>query len=250
VFLLTKSARYFFDQEAVREKYLDGPGLTGGAYSPPGQSPHGNARGPDGRRQTGVQGGNGSIQHRDGERWPNGGRNVRSVWEIATQPYPDAHFATFPEALPERCIRAGTSERGCCPVCGAPWERETGRDVPIPKDLHDKKTTTLVGDGANDMRYHNVGGGRYQKWLDENPVQTIGWHPTCICAGEEVRPNVWKATPTPVPCTVLDPFMGSGTTALVARRLGRRSIGIELNPSYAELAARRLQQLSLLAEPA
>jgi DNA modification methylase len=47
--------------------------------------------------------------------------------------------------------------------------------------------------------------------------------------------------------TVLDPFMGSGTTALVARRLGRNSIGIELNPKYADLCARRLQQLSLLA---
>ncbi len=46
---------------------------------------------------------------------------------------------------------------------------------------------------------------------------------------------------------VLDPFLGSGTTAQVARRLGRRSIGIELNPEYAELAARRLQQQSLFA---
>jgi DNA modification methylase len=50
-----------------------------------------------------------------------------------------------------------------------------------------------------------------------------------------------------VPCTVLDPFMGSGTVALVARRLGRKSIGIELNPEYAELCARRLQQQSLFA---
>jgi tRNA G10 N-methylase Trm11 len=49
------------------------------------------------------------------------------------------------------------------------------------------------------------------------------------------------------PCKVLDPFMGSGTVALVARRLGRRSIGIELNPEYARLCARRLQQLSLFA---
>jgi site-specific DNA-methyltransferase (adenine-specific) len=46
---------------------------------------------------------------------------------------------------------------------------------------------------------------------------------------------------------VLDPFLGSGTTALVARRLGRKTIGIELSLEYAQLAARRLQQLSLLA---
>jgi DNA modification methylase len=166
VFLLTRSPRYFFDQEAVRERYSDAgrewwnePATTpenpnrkdgGGVTSRP-------ARGPDGRRVTRVAGADGSIQHRDGERWPNGGRNVRSVWEIATQPYPEAHFATFPEALPERCIKAG------CP------------------------------DGG----------------------------------------------------TVLDPFMGSGTTALVARRLGRKSVGIELNSEYAKLCARRLQQLSL-----
>ena len=48
--------------------------------------------------------------------------------------------------------------------------------------------------------------------------------------------------------TVIDPFAGSGTTCLAARRLGRSSIGIELDPEYAKLAARRLQQLSLLAD--
>jgi site-specific DNA-methyltransferase (cytosine-N4-specific) len=160
VFLLSKQPRYFFDQEAVREKYQDGPGLTGGAYAPPGQTPHGNARGPDGRHTTRVLGAGGSIQHRDGERWPNGGRNIRSVWEIATQPYPEAHFATFPEALAERCIKAGCPEGG----------------------------------------------------------------------------------------VVLDPFMGSGTVALVARNQRRHSVGIELNEDYARLCARRLQQLSLLSQ--
>jgi DNA modification methylase len=51
---------------------------------------------------------------------------------------------------------------------------------------------------------------------------------------------------TPVPCTVLDPFAGSGTTLLVARNHNRHSIGIELNADYLTIAATRLQQLSLL----
>ncbi len=51
-----------------------------------------------------------------------------------------------------------------------------------------------------------------------------------------------------LPATVLDPFMGSGTTGLVARKHGRRCVGIELNADYCELAARRLAQQSLLAQ--
>lgn len=99
VFLLSKSARYFYDAEAIREadsgqdhprSVLDGqPSLepSGGLMSP-----HAGLRQTDGR--------NGS------------GRNARSVWTIATQPFPEAHFATFPEALAERCIRAGCPEGG------------------------------------------------------------------------------------------------------------------------------------------
>jgi DNA modification methylase len=229
VFLLSKSARYFWDAEAVREKFspnthsagknhapgaddsskeirsrynddfaaalpkrhvdfrpppqvetldglwecsvcgvvktktnesaAEGCGACGGALVlVSGETP----RGPDGRRATHVKGQDGSLQHRDGERWPNSGRNIRSVWEIATQPYPEAHFATYPEELVRRCILAGS----------------------------------------------------------------------------------------PLDGTILDPFGGSGTTALVARKHGRRSMLIELSESYCELAARRLQQLSLLAEPA
>ena len=55
------------------------------------------------------------------------GRNLRDVWTIPTHSFPDAHFATFPPALVERPIKAGTSERGCCATCGAPWERGGSR---------------------------------------------------------------------------------------------------------------------------
>jgi len=51
-------------------------------------------------------------------------RNCRNVWKIATRAYPEAHFATFPLALVEPCLKAGTAEKGCCPECGAPWVRE------------------------------------------------------------------------------------------------------------------------------
>jgi hypothetical protein len=213
--LLTKGPRYFFDQEAVREpaEYGYRPTRGGNIYDRVGNS------GSSPEKTPGV------VTH-GGD--PSTGRNVRSVWEIATQPYPEAHFATFPEALPERCIRAGTSERGCCPECGAPWERVTEVD------------TALAESRRGTEAYQSGGVAKGATWAGTTPgvrknVTTTGWRPSCDHDRE------------PVPCVVMDIFMGSGTVALVARRLGRRSIGIELNPEYAELCARRLQQLSLFA---
>jgi DNA modification methylase len=144
VFLLSKSARYFYDAEAIRE-------TDSGRQS-------GNIK-----RKTA----DGAIGHRPADHlgssvpWESDGtgRNARSVWTITTKPYAEAHFATFPTELPERCIKAGS------------------------------------------------------------------------------RPGD----------TVLDPFMGSGTTAWVARHLGRQAVGCELNAEYLDIAARRLQQQSLLA---
>ena len=157
---------------------------------------------------------------------PNG-RNIRSVWEIPTQPYPEAHFATFPEELARRCIAAGAPLQ-VCRVCGKPRERIVGRETQ-PQAYEDRKYDRSDPKFATKRNM----GARYQAQLDANPMQTIGWSD---CGHNAYRPGV-----------VLDPFLGSGTTALVARRLERHSIGIELNREYAELAARRLQQLSLFA---
>jgi DNA modification methylase len=216
VFLLTRSPRYFFDAVAVRE---DGAGRLD----------LGRMKRPEARMG-------------EGGRWANdngyrteAGRNIRSVWEIATQPYPEAHFATFPEALPERCIKAGTSERGCCPECGAPWEREVEYQLVASARTPDKRAyQSPRGDGSDG----DQGAARSSTHVAGLSKQgtTTGWRPTCDHGDLE-----------PVPAVCLDPFMGSGTTALVARRLGRRSIGVELNPDYAALCARRLQQLSLFA---
>lgn len=131
IFMLSKSARYWYDAEAVKEESATVWNSTKQMVGKPLVN------------QTG-----GKVRPTENQT----GRNLRSVWPIATRPFPEAHFATFPPEIPERCIKAG------CPKGG----------------------------------------------------------------------------------TVLDPFFGAGTTGLVAARLGREFIGIELNAEYCEMARRRI----------
>jgi len=249
VFLLTKSARYFYDHEAIKERAEGATvhDLTGQGYSAPGQSRQ------TGNRKSEVVGANGrNVQATNDEsvrrdqiggtfnnnprlRLTDGTRNRRSVWTITTQPYPEAHFATFPEELPETCIKAGTSEHGACSSCGAPYERVVEKGA----ELIDQK----IRGGCNaDGQYHGAATKAYEGTGAQNPSdvkrrilegmvekRTVGWVATCACEGAAV-----------VPCVVLDPFNGAGTTGLVADRLGRDYIGIELNPVYLELARKRI----------
>jgi len=215
LFLLAKSERYFYDAEAIKEAFSDDRNGNPGAYN---------------RTTAAAKGANNDRQDlgflNDGAGWNwNGlatGRNRRTVWTIATQPFPEAHFATFPEALVEPCILAGTSERGCCPKCGKPWKRE----IEQYKITYDGRArTTPAADTGH--AHANYGG------MDRNMAlitETTGWRPGCTCdAGE------------PTACTVLDPFCGSGTAGLVALRHGRRFIGIDLKPEYCEIARRRIR---------
>lgn len=221
IFLLTKSATYFYDAEAVREenteagrKRLEGKPVKLGGVK--------NSQRED-RPWSGV------------EMNQVVGRNLRSVWTISTAPFPQAHFATFPPGLPERCIKAGTSERGCCPKCGSPWRRVVEKKRP-PKECY---TNTSKPESVSACGDHTVGfGQKYQNFLNENPPITTGWTPTCACdAGE------------PIPCIVLDPFSGAGTTCLVAAKLCRDSIGIELSPEYVQMSVKRLKgELGMLVE--
>ena len=135
IYLLTKSAKYFYDADAVRERSL---------------YPHDNrgARVAEEHKRFPTDKINGI---RDSGIYEN--RNLRNVWTIATQPYSEAHFASFPEALPMKCIMAGSRK----------------------------------GD------------------------------------------------------TILDPFSGAATTGLVALKLDRRYIGIELNPDYIAMSIKRIE---------
>jgi DNA modification methylase len=199
LFLLAKSERYFFDAEAVRER---GSGRSAGlrTYKYDGLIGH--------ETKHGI------LKVADVE-WHE--RNIRSVWTVATAPYPEAHFATFPPDLIKPCVLAGTSDKGCCSSCGAPWERVVERDSrPTRPDTNTK------GNGDR----NDVG----NPFRPETTVKTLGWHPACACAAPSV------------PCTVLDPFAGAGTTLYVAKELGRHAIGIELNKKYIALAEDRLRQ--------
>ena len=150
IFLLSKSERYFYDHEASKE-----PAVS--------EKPAGNKR----HKYADAHAAGTSEEHRTkaglvalaGVEWET--RNRRSVWTVATRPYKGAHFATFPPALIEPCILAGSR----------------------PGDI------------------------------------------------------------------VLDPFMGSGTTAMVALQQGRQYLGCELNPDYGPLQEERIYgiQRSLFA---
>jgi len=105
VFLLTKKPQYFYDAFAVREnpaEYIRKGGT--GVYLADGATTHG-------------------VGSQTFHQMNPMGRNRRSVWTIPTQSYTGAHFATWPPQLVELMIKAGSSEKGCCAACGAPWER-------------------------------------------------------------------------------------------------------------------------------
>ena len=125
---------------------------------------------------------------------------------------------TFPPSVIEPFILAGTSAKGCCPECGAPWVREIerrdtgkrdGGGVPrrAPESADSKKNTLGV--------------------IQE--VTATGWEPSCECdAGD------------PEPCVILDCFGGAGTTGLVADRHKRDAVLIEISAEYAEIARQRI----------
>ena len=198
IFLLTKRARYFYDADAVAEPATNGERFHGGYVGSGNPTQSANGR------------------HRDANTTST--RNQRNVWTLGPASFPGSHFAVFPPEIPRRCILAGTSEKGACPACGAPWNRV----------MEQSGEVTHRWSSANALAIEV--GGTHRERTTTRVMSTTGWSPTCTCdAGE------------PVPQTVLDIFAGAGTTLLVADRLGRHGVGVELNPEYVALSESRIR---------
>ncbi len=215
LFHLAKSERYFWDADAIREPFADERMGRDGSQL-------GRVRNRGGR-QDGFAKPNGIDPS------ANGGRNARTVWTIATEPYPAAHFAVFPEALAERCLRAGSSPHAC-EHCGAPWQRLTTHTTTFEGG---SGRTGRSAESMNAAGKWRNGGALGNKNLKRGPTLhsvTVGWEPTCACPYNTGAGH----------CLVLDPFGGSGTVGVVAQRLERDYLLIELQPKYARMARRRI----------
>jgi len=228
VFLLTKSAKYYWDADAVRE-----PAQDWGVRDRTNWSARINAEKYGQKPHTGGENGN----------YAESGRNLRNVWTIATEPTPEAHFATFPQELVKKCILAGTSEKGCCPECGAPWVRV------VDKVSTDKVQKMADGWDTGPGGHNTIHRQGREKGESGKPVmesKTIGWKPSCKCPGLDgdhpgsdcAELDNWPK----VPCTVLDPFSGSGKTLIVAKKFGRKAIGIDLKQEYLDMPLRKVAQ--------
>ena len=160
------------------------------------------------------------------------GKNPGDVFEVTTKPFPEAHFAVYPPELCEKPIKA-TCPPKVCVECGSPYERVVDRTRPSKKELA-KITNGRVSQRSEDemadtVLGNKVRGQELREWKRNNPDEFKGWEPTCDCDTDATEAGI-----------ALDPFAGAGTTLLKAKELGRKFVGIELNPEYADMARARI----------
>ena len=217
IFLLSKSPQYYFDHVAIKEPSVNPESYKGRRKRSSMTEQSEIIMDKFGATRSGFK----NIE--EGKTYPT--RNKRDVWSVNVRPYKGAHFATYPTALIEPCILAGTSEKGHCPVCNARWKRmkiDTG-------ERHDVEVYT--GKAIKDYEHakaQNPSDTKRRVLESMSKIYKYEWIPTCECRLE------------PVPDIVFDPFMGSGTTAQVALQHGRQYLGCELNKEYEKLQQERI----------
>jgi DNA modification methylase len=157
---------------------------------------------------------------------PNG-KNPGDVLEVTVKPFSEAHFAVYPPELCEVPIKSSCPPRVCA-TCGTPYEREStvidrevgGGSPAVPED----KT------GYDDRTGNHQGNYDDRNGFTQPTERKLGpWEQDCDCTTDDAEPGI-----------VLDPFVGAGTTCMVAKDLGRRFVGIDLNPDYVALAQKRV----------
>ena len=223
VFMFAKQARYFFDMEGVREAVQPDARDAFWHTARNGKSMVDHADDAErGRTDTKTQ-----VDGWTRMSNPNG-RACRSVWAIASEPTPFAHFATFPSALVRRCLLAGAPSQVCA-ACGAPWRRVVERQRLLDGQPFAAEAFCLPTEPFR-VAANGIGHARYSTQTTDH-----GFTATCRCEA-----GIGKAV-------ILDPFCGSGTTLLVARELGHHAIGLDLSYPYLHDIARERLGLAALA---
>lgn len=214
IFLFSKNKKYYFDLDAVREPHnfnrwsmSNKIGSEKAKKAAPGQSKHSWQR-------KGIAG----YYDEKGNLTVNPlGKNPGDFFELATQPFPEAHFSVFPEKLCEKPIKAGCPER-VCKKCGKASEK-----IIEPTKEYKKHLGKSWSDHKDDAQK----GKRINRKVDRSEYITTGWTP-CNC-GADFEGGV-----------VLDPFCGAGTTGVVAKKLDRKFIGIDISEKFCEMARKRI----------
>ena len=203
IYLFSKNKKYYYDADAIREKAKTKPTVRN--------------KSAEGYQADYAKG----KRFSEGERtYGNGYANKRNVWTVTTKPFKGAHFAVFPTDLIEPCIKAGSSEHGCCSECGNPYERNT-KVVSVPQRTTRDNMVGVIPGRDKTSRMNS-------KEMESLVREERGWIATCKCNADVVK------------SVVLDPFGGSGATGFVANNLGRDAILIELNEEYVGIAKKRI----------
>jgi len=257
IFHLTPEPDYWFDLDAVREPVQTSRpdrSNTGGRKTE--ETSHYPDR--DTRSRT---------HNFDRAAHPNG-KNPGDIMEVSVKSFPEAHFAVYPPELCELPIKASCPPTVCAD-CGTPYERVV-EDVPVwerdpdsvereqlkralerfeESDLTKSHLQAVRAKGFSDAAAgkQQTGAGRntddvealaqeakdilggYFREFTMTAHETDGWRQSCDCETDSTESGI-----------VLDPFAGAGTTCLVAKELGRRFAGIELNPEYVAMAQKRV----------
>jgi len=211
IFMLTKNDRYYFDQFAVKESVNPDSVLHA-------------KRNFNTKKLADI---NGNFKNQRLDFAETSLVNMRSVWRINLQPGSSGqHIAGYPEKIPYYCIKAGSSQKGCCKECGVPYTRILEKMGEInhslttePREYH--KIETSKGKHGVTSAFLTDTSSQYK---------SNGWQKQCKCATDDI-----------VPSLIIDPFLGSGTTSLVALKEGRDFIGFELNPEYIKIAKERMK---------